>query len=576
MNRVVRAFIVIGVCSVLLLITGPPMLDLYTTAYTGFHSEIGAFPGSVPTTVDAGSPAYRAGLRSGDLPKCLSLRDSEIFYPTFQDAAYTADPVSACVLRDGIVKHVVVTAQPGPPVKSLYGSRLFAFLRFLVYVIYLIVASVLVLARPNLATWLLFASSIATAPFAAGLGGFTTWNSATYGFSQVFLQQPIILGSILLLAFILVVPDAEIPHGWRRTALFVTFIAAAMVAIYRFYSVLHAPTITNIISDPVPQRIIRAATYAVIIATFVRLLTMRSDERARFAWVAVGIIVGVIANDLRTKAGNDIASNLAGFVTVVTPVSVLYAILRRHVLDVRFVISRTVVYGVLTTLVVGVIAAVDWATSIFLSQYRVALAIDALVTIALGVALHRTYGFIENFVDFLVYRRKHEAETYLKRLARTLLRAEREETVDHAIVTDPYERLQLTMAALFRKVGNRYGLVYAEGWAHSDALAFQSEHDIVRFLAAERSRLHIADLRSHVASEFIDAGAVPAVAVPIFEGDNLAAFTLYGLHRDGTKLDPDEIETLEVLCETAAQAYLRIENLQYRALFGTGTERAPA
>ena len=56
----------------------------------------------------------------------------------------------------------------------------------------------------------------------------------------------------------------------------------------------------------------------------------------------------------------------------------------------------------------------------------------------------------------------------------------------------------------------------------------------------------------------------PAVAVPVFDGDDLSAFALYGLHRNGTKLDPDEIDTLEQLCSTAAQAYMRIENLKYR------------
>ena len=48
--------------------------------------------------------------------------------------------------------------------------------------------------------------------------------------------------------------------------------------------------------------------------------------------------------------------------------------------------------------------------------------------------------------------------------------------------------------------------------------------------------------------------------------DELLAFAVYGIHRDGTKLDPDEVETLEYLCEVAAQAYVRIELLRYRAL----------
>ena len=43
--------------------------------------------------------------------------------------------------------------------------------------------------------------------------------------------------------------------------------------------------------------------------------------------------------------------------------------------------------------------------------------------------------------------------------------------------------------------------------------------------------------------------------MPIFQGATLTAFAFYGLHRDSTKLDPDELETLQRLCEWAAQVY---------------------
>jgi GAF domain-containing protein len=175
------------------------------------------------------------------------------------------------------------------------------------------------------------------------------------------------------------------------------------------------------------------------------------------------------------------------------------------------------------------------------------------------------YGAIENAVDFLIYRRKHEAENYLKRLAHTLLRAEREETIDRAVVDDPYERLGLAMAALLRADGDRYSIVSAQGW-NGAAPSFEREHDVVRFLETERRCLELRDLRERVRMEFAEPGVMPAIAVPIFEGDDLRGFALYGLHGDGTKLDPDERDVLESLCQTAAQAYVQIENLRMRQL----------
>jgi hypothetical protein len=275
--------------------------------------------------------------------------------------------------------------------------------------------------------------------------------------------------------------------------------------------------------------------------------------------------VGVVANYLRLLPGVSSYGTFAGTVTAVMPITLMYGILRRHVIDVRFAISRTVVYGVITTMIVCVIAGVDFLTGEYLKGLRIALAIDALVTISLGVALHRMYGTIENAVDLLIYRRKHEAETYLKRLAHTLLRADREDTIDRAVVEDPYERLDLTMAALLRLNGEVYSTVSAQGW-NGATHWFEREHDVVRFLATERRRLDLRDLRERVRVEIAEPGVMPAMAVPIFEGDDLRGFALYGLHRDGTKLDPDEVDVLETLCQTAAQAYVRIENLRMREL----------
>ncbi len=394
-----------------------------------------------------------------------------------------------------------------------------AFIRVLVYALFLLIGSWLVLARPNLTTWLLFIACLCTAPFAVTSAVTVPWGATWYAISEALMAEPIVLGSLFLLLFVIAFPDAKPPHGWRRTAFLAGCAIVIRAAGYRLYVVVAASTMIDVLDDPISLGIIRGSTYAVVLMTIGRLFAMRPAERARFAWVAFGVVVGVIANDLRTKTGNDVVTNVAGFATVIMPVSVFYAILRRHVLDVRFVISRTVVYGVLTTLVIGVIGAVDWATSAFLSQYRVALVIDALVTIALGFVLHRLYGVTESLVDFLVYRRKHEAEAYLHRLARSLMRAQHEETVDHALIADPYDKFRLSMSALFRQSADSYRFVRGEGCGAAEALVFERDHDIVRFLQTERNPLHIADLRAHVTAQFIEAGAHAAQAMPLFEGD---------------------------------------------------------
>lgn len=187
------------------------------------------------------------------------------------------------------------------------------------------------------------------------------------------------------------------------------------------------------------------------------------------------------------------------------------------------------------------------------------MAIDAAVTVGLAFVLHRAYSWIEGIVDFMLFRRKHEAERYLARVARSLMFAEREDAVDKALVQDPFDKLHLKAAALYRARDGAYVAARVEGWSAAGAPQFCNDDDLVRFMTAERSKVALGELRAHVAEPFRAQGHEPAVAIPIFQGNRLTGFALYATHRDGTKLDPDEIESLERLCIAAAQAYTGIE-----------------
>ncbi len=568
MPRVFNAILTVGISAIFFAIIVPPMFGGYTTAYTGLHAgPMGTGPVVAHVRIDPGSPAARAGLRDGDVIRCLHMRDYQILFPTFGAPGYSMSPVRGCVVSTDSERPFELVAQPGPPAASIYGALGFVLLRVLAYAIFLFVGSALVILRPSLMTWLLFVFCVCTAPAAAVSEMLTKSSPSQYALAVIWLQLEQFLSSAALLLFTLVFPDTSFPHGWRRITFWVVCAVSLTLAIIKLTQTFEA-TVYAFLSDPLTINF-NLITAAVVVAVALgRLATMRPADRARFGWVTFGIVVGVVANYLRLLPGGASYTTFAGTVTAVMPITLMYAILRRHVIDVRFAISRTVVYGAVTTLIVGVIAAVDWLTSEYLHGLRIAYAIDALVTISLGVAFHRMYGAIENAVDFLIYRRKHEAESYLKRLARTLLRADRELTIDQAVVDDPYEKLDLEMAALLRADGSGYSLVSAQGW-NGAALSFEHEHDVVRFLATERRRLEVRDLRQRVKAEISASGVMPAIAVPIFEGDDLRGFALYGLHRDGTKLDPDEVDILETLCQTAAQAYVRIENLRLRELLDT-------
>jgi hypothetical protein len=563
-----RAFVTVTVAAIFLLLAAPPMMENPPVVYTGAHLEqTGALVGPVVIRVDTGSPAARAGLRTGDRVACLSLRDVVLLlsYEDTPSPYSTGMSIPLCALRNRVWQAFRVTPAEAPPVGYIYGSPLVAVLRLAAYGVFLLVGILLVLARPSPLTWIFYAYCIGSAPWFAANVNDTVLSPLAYVITMLLMTPLTWCAPGLMLLFAIAVPDDRVTGGWRLLLFRLAWVATLGVAATTVFLTARpdfaAPSMQVIIAD--------VATVAIVLALIVRLALVKGEERARLAWASLAIFLGIVINDVRIQfASGPLASvgTAAGIATIVTPLTLMYAILRQHVIDVRFVISRTLVYAVITTVVVGIIGLVDWATSVYLTQARVALAIDALVTIALGIALHRSYRWVEDVVDFLLFRKKHEAQAYLHRLGRSLLRALREDTVDRALVCDPYEMLGLTMAGLFRAEGGGYRLAASEGWNNASPTAFDADHDLVRFLRTERRPFFLTDLRPHASTHLSESGPIPTVAIPIFEGDDFSAFGVYGLHRDGTKLDPDEIDALEKLCDVAAQAYTRVENLRFRTL----------
>ncbi len=563
-----RAVLTIGLAGLFLYVVGASIFSSRpTTLYTGVHLRLtGALIQPNVVDVDRGSPAYRAGLRSGDTLSCLSVKDFTLLFSRQiwgEAAGYVpGSAIHACVARDGSTRNVAFVADQRPPNPPEYYSFPLALLRFADYIAFLICGIALVLARPSRMSWIFYTFCLAYAPVYTLLVDGTTQPALLYQTEADIAFIFVRCATPLLLLFALLVPEDRAP-GWRRVAYRTAW--GILIGVAAF-----GATASNFIPATMNGRAFTFVTSAlpllVILTVVARLYAMERGERARFGWAAFAIIWGVLCDALRVQVTTHLLMTIAvvaSQLTFVMPVTLTYAILRRHVIDVRFVLSRGVVYAVVTTIIVALIGLVDWATGTYLHAVRAALAIDALVTIALGFVLHRTYRFIEYTVDAVLFREKHRGEEYLHRLARTLPFAESEETIDRAIVCAPYEKLALAGVALFRARGREFAPVCAEGWRASEFPPLRHDHALPRFFMAERGPMYVADLHAEMRATLPES-SVPAFAVPIFQRNDLTGFVLYGVHHDGTRLDPDEERVLERLCEAAAQAYTGVELDEYR------------
>ena len=529
----------------------------FTTAYTGAHLE-----GARVTAVDAGSPAERAGLQSGDFIGCVDTRDYTMLRSPFLQEAYEPDLIHLCVTNTVPRRNLAFAAVPGPHSRPFYGSTTMQILRLFSYAVFLLVGCALVILRPSVMTWLLFGYCLAEAPVGAAYQAFTVLPPFAFAALMLVFSPSAALGAVLLFLFALLVPEENVPRDWRGWVFWIAAIGtSSFLAAHSLYRMLVLGYVSPL--DASQIALSKLMTIAVILVIVVRLLKMAPSARARFWWVAAAILIGIVTNDLR-QGSEAFWPGFFGTLTMLMPLTLMYAIVRRHVIDIRFVLSKAVVYGLMMTMIFGIIAAADWAATRFLAEMRVALALDAIIAISIGVLMHRLTPIVEGWVDSIIYRKKHAAEIYLRRLARTLPRAERDDTVDRALVEDPYCELDLTMAALFRRNGSEFTVAMSAGLTEP-TIALNRDADIVRFLITERSCVYIDDLNDRVVATLANCGS-PTVAVPVFNGDELAGFILYGVHRDGTRLDPDEVALLETLADSAGQAYVRVENSRLRAL----------
>lgn len=141
-------------------------------------------------------------------------------------------------------------------------------------------------------------------------------------------------------------------------------------------------------------------------------------QRLRWMWVSgVAWVLGILLQNTPVLGvlGSNIVSNL---LLILALLGFLYAVLRLRVVDVSVVIDRALVYGAMTTLVVGVVAALN---SLALRETLVpgaGFALQVLVPLALGIVLGRLRSYLDRLVEQVFFRGKYLAEKALKTFAR--------------------------------------------------------------------------------------------------------------------------------------------------------------
>ncbi len=233
--------------------------------------------------------------------------------------------------------------------------------------------------------------------------------------------------------------------------------------------------------------LVLSASYLVPVALlFVSYHRAELAQRLRLRWMvwSGGLFVVGIALGNTPVTGPMVSANAQEVMQALGLAGFLYAILRHRVVDLTVVFSRTLVYAMTTSLVLGLFALFESLLERAALGYGASLVLELLVPLGLGVSLSTVHRRIDDTVDRLIFRRQYREEVALRRFAS-----------ESAYVTQPESLLDLTVDQLQLHVGAPWVALYEytpEGYAR---MRQRGEQDLPQTVAPDD--LALVKLRAH-------------------------------------------------------------------------------
>lgn len=491
--------------------------------------------------VDADGAAAKVGIQVGDQ---IRLDRPEIV----KRASRAGEVTGALVARAGVARHVDMVARPisrsgvnAVTQREIFVERNLASILPALFGLFIVLRS-----RGRLVPVLLGASLLFLG--AAGQDEAPMWMTAPIAvwINVALAYATLALTAVASVAFaMLFAPEGERRLSRLQWASLAAFAAACLAA-----ASLNAYTeITNI--DPAGlllQALLTAVIFGRIILVGANLipalLKSPPKSRGRFALLLLGFammlgasfatnVITVIFNVSEVRAPVLILRILSGFVA---PALFAYAILKERVMDLGFAVNRTLVYGVVSALLLAVFGLVEWAVDHFvpIAGREKNVLVDAAVAVVVFLSFHRVRDFVEHAVEGLFFRRWQEAEAALRQFVKEAAFTEKSETLARSF-----------MSALTRFADGAEPALYLKSGDGSYARASGEIAGVCGSIDADDSAL-IA-LRAEPKPREVDATMSTlkaALIAPILNRNEVTGVVLLGPKASGLPYRPDEIELI--------------------------------
>ena len=249
-------------------------------------------------------------------------------------------------------------------------------------------------------------------------------------------------------------------RNMRRTFILL-FATYAVLNPYFAYSAIFHGVVYTYFRVLVVVHLLAFAVPLTLLALFYRDAELGDRPRIRWVWASIFVyMLSYLASTNIFGILNFLTGVQATLVFwVLTTTAFLgftYAVLRHRLVSLRLVLNRALVYGVITTLVVGVFAALSSLIEHFAVGRTEGALLQLLVPLSLGVTLNLVKKRLDGFVERLFFQRQFRAEGALSRLARECGFIENREVLLDRVADEVLEYLKPTGVVLYEKAAVGY------------------------------------------------------------------------------------------------------------------------
>jgi hypothetical protein len=254
-------------------------------------------------------------------------------------------------------------------------------------------------------------------------------------------------------------------------------------------------------------------------------------------WAFVVSRFGVLLNLFNRLTPHPIYLSGVEWLTVmIFPLGCAYAILKHRIIDVNFVLNRTLIYTILTTIVVGIFILLEHILNTVAVGRGVSLVAELTVALALGLSFNFLHKRIEQMLDRTLFRGKYEAVKALNELSEEAAYMETPDALLKRAATEIPRAVGARGAAVYERMNGVYHLAHSDGLS---GLPNTVEPDDPAFVRLRRrlSQVDLADVSSALGTD--------AIAFAFAVRGQLIGALLCGRRANGESFAPDEIAAVQ-------------------------------